>query len=397
MGFRQGAANVFSNELAPKAPTLGEVGNLGQLMHSVQQDKANNQQKQKDLTVTVYQKLADLFGNADKLTPQQKKLLAVPITGMANNVLGYNWDPDLIATTLGDEQQSIGFSKSFQNLIDSQGTENEGAATELLAGAGANVEQLTEAIKFAQTQETANKPKPPKALGPLDIPKFIISLDNNIRNTAKVPIKVIKEANKLIGLSTDEQSGFTATAAISVFARLVDPDSSVRVQEAANIAGIAPGVMEEAKTNLATLISGQRLKPRAWKQMKQAAAVMALIENQELEKIKNSVRETTKGIPDFDVEGQVLNKLPVPSASLMELMNSENQRQDTAKTKADQSRAHSVDAIRQTKPRPVKPDQMARGRNLILRGKNPETVIKFLELNGPMPEAQKNILRKGAK
>ena len=392
MGFRQGAANVFANDLAPKPVTQQDANNLGQLIRGVQQDKIENATKQKDLTITAYEKLASLFGNANKLNPQQKKMLAKPITGLANNVLGYSWDESLIVSALGDEKQAATFSKGFQDLIDNQGGPGESEATARLAGAGTNVEQLTEAIQFAQQQKTANKVEEDS---PLDIAKFANALTTNVRSAAKVPIKVVTEANKLISLSTDQQSGFTATAAISVFARLVDPDSSVRVQEAANIAGISPGVIEAAKTDLGRLISGKRLRPRAWAQMKQAAAVMAMIENEELEKTKNVFRERTKNIKGFDIDKQVLNQLPVPSASLLEFMNAEKQRQ-SEQGKTNRNSGPQVES-RQTKLSPVKPDQMARGRKLLQQGKDPEMVIKFLERNGPIPEAQKKILRQGAK
>lgn len=236
MGFRAGAQRIFGTSTAPKPIELGEAAAIGKLHQQVQQDKITNENNTATLNLQAAERVSQLFKDAPKMNPQQRKMLSKSISKISNSVFGFNYTPDLIETVLGDEEQSAAVAGGFQELLQTAGTPGETETLQRLKRAGASPEQLTDFIKFSAQQKQAAIRS--EALAQKDTTAQRLRADRErftrtttLRNTFNTEnknlISVLPEFEKLAGILENPQ-GFKDQLGIDFFNKLSNPNIGVR-------------------------------------------------------------------------------------------------------------------------------------------------------------------------
>jgi len=322
--------------------SLGEAAGVANAITGLRNSKAKLKADQARLETDNLNSAFSILTNLNKIPGAMRRTGMQALQRSFANA-GITADETALNEFLGNKDA---MAKMVSLINRSQTEQDPQKAQQLKAQAGGILDSLTtpdEAIKAIADLGIVGDAGDDSAL---DVAKFSQTFSKNIQAETKVPNKVITEANKLMELSRDQASGFAGTAAISVFARLIDPDSSVRVQEAANIAAIGAGTISDIRKLGEKIAAGTALNATEWSLMRRATAAIVKIEQVRLDNVISGARaQTTRLGGRFDIESEVLSKLSQQSPALQKEIENLEKFQAAGGSKAGQAKTKQTRRI----------------------------------------------------
>ena len=229
MGFRAGAQKIFGGNFAPEAPSLGEVGNIGQLAANVQSQKASLAAKQQELQAENLKSAFSVMENLGKM-PGKLNQTALSVLGKFLTNADVKFDPAVLKEVVSNGELMTQFGQLRSKLNNASTPEEQQAILGQMDNVFNNMatDNVFEMVgkDFHKTFETANADDVFKREGALRQEFFKVTDD--IRKVG-VPFAGLTNAYKEIlkvGITPANMQTM-----VTLFNKLTDPGSVVRESE----------------------------------------------------------------------------------------------------------------------------------------------------------------------